>query len=190
MHKNFIYLALTAIFAVSACGFRPLYVEREGDSVWHYDGKFNTSIIQEMSKIKVEPVADRFGQLVRNNLLDSLTPKGAPSKPTYRLNVRLKKKTVTDQALRRDITASRKRVKYNVVYEMTRDGETLFRNNSIAFVGYDIMANPYSTTFAEKKTEEDAAKIISNDIILRIGAYFNTELIKASEYSDLQTTSD
>lgn len=181
MRKNFIYLALTAVFALGACGFRPLYVEREGDAVWHYDGKFNTSIIQEMAKIKIEPVADRFGQLVRNNLLDSLTPKGTPSDPTYRLYVELKKKTVTDQALRRDITASRKRVQYYVVYEMTKDGETLFKNDSTAFVSYDIMSNPYSTTFAEKKTEENAAKIISDDIILRIGAYFNSELIKASE---------
>ena len=182
LHKNLIYMALAAVFVLSACGFRPLYVEREGDAVWHYDGKFNTSIIQEMAKIKVEPIADRFGQIIRNNLLDSLTPKGEPSEPVYRLYVKLKSKTVTDQALRRDITASRKRVKYSVAYEMTKDGETLFKNNSVSFVSYDVLDNPYSTTFAEKKTEENAAKMVADEIILRIGAYFNSELIKAGDY--------
>lgn len=185
MHKKFIYMALTAVLSLSACGFRPLYVEREGDAVWHYDGKFNTSIIQEMSKIDVEPISDRFGQIIRNNLLDGLTPKGAPSKPTYRLYVNLESKSVTDQALRRDITATRKRVKYEVNYKMTKDGEELFNNSAVSFVSYDIMDNPYSTTFAEKKTEENAAKMIADEIILRIGAYFNSELIKAGEYGDI-----
>ena len=182
MHKKFIYMALTAVLSLSACGFRPLYVEREGDAVWHYDGKFNTSIIQEMAKIKVEPVADRFGQIIRNTLLDSLTPKGEPKNPEYRLYITLDSKEVTDQALRRDITATRKRVKYSVSYKMTKSGEDLFSNDAVSFVSYDIMANPYSTTFAEKKTEENAAKMIADEIILRIGAYFNSELVKASEY--------
>ena len=185
LHKNLKYCAVAAFFALSACGFRPLYVERKGDAVWHYDGKFNTSIIQEMSKIKVEPVSDRFGQIVRNNILDSLTPKGEPVSPTYRLYVELKDKQVTDQALRRDITATRKRVKYSVNYKMTKDGTEVFNNDAISFVSYDIMANPYSTTFAEKKTEENAAKMIADEIILRIGAYFNSEFIKTGEYGDI-----
>ena len=185
LHRNFIYMALTAVFALSACGFRPLYVEREGDAVWHYDGKFNTSIIQEMSKIKVEPIADRFGQIIRNNLLDSLTPKGEPSNPEYMLYVELKDKIITDQALRDDITATRKRVQYIVNYKMLKNGEELFNNRANAFVSYDIMANPYSTTFAEKKTEQNAAKIVADDIILRIGAYFNSKLKKTGEQGEL-----
>ncbi len=53
--------------------------------------------------------------------------------------------------------------------------------DSIAYVSYDILANPYSTTFAKKKTQTDAAKIIANDITLRIGAYFHARFKKGNQ---------
>ncbi len=173
------------IITLSACGFRPLYVEREDDSLWHYDGKFNTSIIQEMAKIRVAPIDERFGQIVRNILLDSLTPKGQPENPVYVLEAELTNKEIVQQAMRDDITATRERVKYVVQYHLNKDNETIASGNSIAFVSYDILSNPYSTTFAKKETEESAAQIIANDIILRLGAYFNSELIKSGEYREL-----
>ena len=74
---------------VSACGFQPLYVEKKHNNAWYFSGDFDTSITQEMSQIKVEPIEERFGQLVRNELLDSLTPRGVPSHPKYRLYVEL-----------------------------------------------------------------------------------------------------
>ena len=191
LHRKYKYIALViASLSLSSCGFKPLYVEREGDSVWHYDGKYNTSIIQEMAKIKVEPIADRFGQLIRNDLLDSLSPQGEPKNPQYRLTVMMTNKEITQQALRNDITATRERVKYEVSYQMQKNGENLIDGNSIAFVSYDIMANPYSTTTAQKKAEENAAKIIANDIILRIGTYFNSEMLKSGEYREFQTGSN
>ena len=48
-------------FCMSACGFKPLYVERTSDEKWYYKGEFDTSITEEMAKIKVEPIADRVG---------------------------------------------------------------------------------------------------------------------------------
>lgn len=165
-----------ALVALCGCGFEPLYVEKKHDNMWYYGGDFDTSISQEMSQISVEPIADRFGQIMRNNLLDLLTPKGTPKSPKYRLFVNLAGKTVSDQALRSDITATRKMVQYRVSYYMTEDGKRLFTGDSVAYTSYDILANPYSTTIAQKKGEEDAAKIIANDIALRIGAYFHSTL--------------
>ena len=179
MKKHIFLLGFLSI--LGSCGFQPLYVEKQGNSVWHYDGEYNTSIIKEMSQIKVEPIAERFGQLIRNELLDSLTPKGAPKKPKYKLYVELQSKEIIQQALRDDITATRERVQYTVVYTLKKEGEDVVSGNSTAFVSYDIMANPYSTTFAQKKTEEDAAKIIANDIVLRLGSYFNSKLTKTDK---------
>ncbi len=165
---------------ISACGFEPLYVERKSDETWYYKGEFDTSISNEISQIKVEPIADRLGQLIRNDLLDSLTPKGIPANPKYRLEVYNIKKSVTEQAMRNDITATREKVRYTVNYRLLDAGNNkqLVKGNSIAYLGYDIMANPYSTTFAQKKVEKDAAKIIANDISLRMGAYFHSSLTK------------
>lgn len=182
MKKNILIFGLLSF--LGGCGFQPLYVEKQGNSVWHYDGQYNTSTIQEMAQIKVEPIAERFGQTIRNELIDSLTPKGIPNNPKYRLYVSLQSKKVVQQALRDDITATRERVQYNVTYNMEKDSETLVEGNSVAFVSYDILANPYSTTFSRKKTEEDAAKIIANDIVLRLGSYFHSKQTKSGENSD------
>lgn len=166
-------LVILGLFLMSGCGFEPLYVQRDTTSSWYFGGQTNTSISAEMAQIKVEPIADRFGQQVRNSLLDLLTPKGTPKDPKYRLKAKLVKKVVTQQAMRRDITATSERVEYVMGYELWHGNNVVLKSSSEAYVSYDIMANPYSTTMAQKKTETDAAKIIANDMVLRIGAYFH-----------------
>lgn len=165
---------------LSACGFEPLYVERSQDEGWYYNGKFDTSITDEMARIKVEPIAERIGQLIRNELLDKFTPKGQPQKPAYRLVVDNIKKTVVEQAMRNDITASRERVEYQIQYFLYNiaDGKELVKGDSLVYLSYDIMDNPYSTTFSQKKVEKDAAQILANDISLRMGAYFHSTITK------------
>ncbi|MDR1693874.1 MAG: hypothetical protein LBR70_01585 [Lactobacillaceae bacterium] len=163
---------------ISACGFKPLYVEKKTEGKWYFGNEFDISINSEMEKVKVEPISDKFGQELRNGLVDILTPKGIPDFPVYRLHINLAEENVQRQALRKDITATRERVMYRVNYYMTSGGEELLRGDSIAYTSYDVMANPYSTTMAQKKSEADAAKIIANDISLRVGAYFHAKLAK------------
>lgn len=160
---------------LTGCGFEPLYVEKKTSGEWYYDNEFDTSILEEMASVKVELIQDRIGQLIRNDLLDKLSPKGQPKHPKYYLKVTDIKKQEIDQALRNDITATRKKVIYTITYTL-RDAEhkTLINGNSVAYVGYDILRDPYSTTFAQKKIEKNAAKILANDISLRLGAYFHS----------------
>ncbi len=171
--KRFEILALSIMLC--SCGFQPLYVQRNNDSGWYFNDSFDTSITIEMAKIKISPIKDRFGQQLRNNLLDLLTPKGVPHNPQYRLKVEVLEKTVTQQAMRDDVTATNERIKYKIGYTLYEGVEELVKGDSIAFVSYDILADPYSTTISQKKAEDDAAKIIANDITLRIGAYFHTQ---------------
>lgn len=166
-------IALCLISFIAACGFEPLYVQKKHNNLWYFGGEFDTSITSEMAQIKIQTIQERFGQQIRNNLLDMLTPLGTPRHPKYRLYVDLKEKEVMQQALRKDITATRERVKYMVEYRLIEGDTEVVRGDSIAYVSYDILANPYSTTTAKKKTEEDAAKIVANDIALRLGAYFH-----------------
>ena len=188
LHKVKILSAfLVLLSGISACGFEPLYVERKSEEKWYYKGDFDTSISDEISQIKVELISDRLGQMIRNNLLDNLTPKGVPTNPKYRLEVYDIEKTITEQAMRDDITATREKVRYIVKYRLlsAQDHKELVQGNSIAHLGYDIMANPYSTTFAQKKIEKDAAQIIANDIALRMGAYFHSTLTKRGNPNEL-----
>ncbi len=178
-------LLLCLSLGVGACGFEPLYVQRDKTGSWYFGGKTDVSITAEMAQIKVSPIEDRFGQMLRNNLLDLLTPKGVPQSPKYVLKTKLVSKEVVQQAMRRDITATNERVTYRVAYQLFEDNEQILTGDSVAYVSYDILANPYSTTMAQKKTEADAAKIIANDIALRLGAYFHSLQNKKADLSDL-----
>ena len=170
-------LVLMFVVLIAGCGFEPLYTQRKSSNRWYFSGDFDASISAEMAQIKVEPIAERFGQMIRNNLLDSLSPLGAPSEPRYRLRVEVKERRVEQQALREDITATRERIRFLVNYSMEDNNyEELVSGDSIAFVSYDILANPYSTTTAKKKAEVEAAKIIADDISLRVGAFFHSKL--------------
>ena len=164
---------LVMILCLTACGFRPLYKQNTGSGIWAYG---ETSVVDEMAQIKIPAIADRFGQQLRNDLLDLMTPKGVPAQPKYRLVVELVDKIVTQQAMRNDVTATNERIDYRVEYRLYQGADELVRGDSFAFVSYDILANPYSTTMSQKKAETDAAKIIANDIALRIGAYFYNRL--------------
>lgn len=181
--KKILPLILLA-FLLAGCGFKPLYVEKKSDRRWFFGNEFDVSINSEMEKVKVESIAEHFGQQLRNELIDLITPKGIPSRPQYRLYVEVVERTVERQALRRDITATREKIMYKVVYYMIDGDKELFRGDSIAYVSYDIMANPYSTTMAQKKAESDATKIIANDIVLRVGAYFHASLVTKDNQSD------
>ena len=166
-------LILTLIILTTGCGFSPLYVQHSQGS-WASKDSYDTSITYEMSQIRIPPISERFGQQLRNKLLDLLTPKGTPTNAKYRLEVKLDSKEVSQQAMRDDVTATSERVKYTISYKLYRDKTVLVSGNSFAFVSYDVLNNPYSTTMAQKKSEEDAANIVANDIALRLGAYFHS----------------
>lgn len=177
-------LAVLVLFAVAACGFEPLYVQKTSkEDKWYFDGDFDNYVTDQMSQIKIVVTGERLGQQIKNNLLDLLTPQGVPAKPKYYLYVNPVQENEYDQALRSDITATRKRIDYKVNYHMTQNSKEVMKGNTVSFVSYDILDNPYSTVISRKKVQQDAAKIMANDIALRLGAFFNA---KANEYEDAE----
>ena len=177
-------LAVLVLCAVAACGFEPLYVQKTSkEDKWYFDGDFDNYVTDQMAQIKIVVTGGRLGQQIKNNLLDLLTPQGVPTKPKYYLYVNPVQENEYDQALRSDITATRKRIDYRVDYYMTQDSERVMKGNTVSFVSYDILDNPYSTVISRKKVQQDAAKIMANDIALRLGAFFNA---RANEYEDAE----
>lgn len=169
-------MVLAAVCGLAACGFEPLYVEKtSGDDLWYYNNKFDTDIVREMAQIKIESVTDRIGQMIKNELMDTFNPHGTPKCAKYFLKIQPVASETVQQALRDDITATREKVKYTVSYSLwDKDNGQLVSGSSWVYLSYDLLDNPYSTTMDKKKVEKDGAKIIANDISLRIGAYFHS----------------
>lgn len=176
LHSKKIFAVSALICCLSACGFEPLYVEKtSSDDMWYYNNKFDTDIVREMAQIRVESVTDRIGQLVKNELMDTFNPMGTPKCAKYFLKVEPINSRTVQQALRDDITATREKVQYTLKYYLwSKENGQLVSGESSIFLSYDLLDNPYSTTTDKKKIEKDGAKILANDISLRIGAYFHS----------------
>ena len=181
--KKYLLLFLSLLL-FSACGFEPLYVQRsDNDKKWYFDGDFDNYVTDQMAQIKIIASGERVGQLIKNDLLDLLTPRGVPENPKYVLYVNPVKENEYDQALRSDITATRKRIDYKIEYYMMEDSKKVLKGNTVSFVSYDILDNPYATVISRKKVQRDATKIMANDIALRLGTFFNA---RANEYEDIE----
>lgn len=176
MYKAKIGMVVAAVCGLAACGFEPLYVEKTaGNGLWYYNNKFDTDIVREMAQIKVETVTDRIGQMIKNELIDTFNPYGTPKCAKYFLKIQPVNSETVQQALRDDITATREKVKYTVDYSLwSKESGQLVSGRSWIYLSYDLLDNPYSTTMDKKKVEKDGAKIMANDISLRIGAYFHS----------------
>ena len=176
MHKIKNIAVSALILLISACGFEPLYVEKTGgDDLWYYNNEYDTDIVQEMAQIRISGVTDRIGQLIRNELIDTFNPHGPVKNAKYFLKIEPVDKETTEQALRDDITATREKVKYTVKYELWSEKKGhLVSGKSWVYLSYDLLENPYSTTMDKKKIEKDGAKIIANDISLRVASYFHS----------------
>jgi len=155
-----------ATLCLASCGFTPLY----SNAANSYN---NEDVKLELAQIKVKHIADRFGQQIRNQLLDKLNPLGQPRNAEYVLEVVMEgKPQIIEQALRDDVTATRETMKIIMVYKLKHNDEIILEGDSIAFSSYNILSNPYSTTISKESAYKQAAKIIADDISLRLAAYF------------------
>ena len=92
----------------TGCGFQPLYSHGGGNS---------SHVLNQLSRIQINPIENRTGQILRNFLQDKLTPSGVPSSPTHKLTVSLKE-TRSDMAILRDSTSTFAKVKMDAKYQL------------------------------------------------------------------------
>src|SRR5262245_20835352 len=87
----FVCLALI----LAGCGFEPLMSQTA-----------HPQVQRDMQRIRIVMIADRSGQILRNYLLDGMTPRGLQGSELYSLTIRLVEPR-REIAIRRDDTASR-----------------------------------------------------------------------------------
>jgi LPS-assembly lipoprotein len=145
-------------FALTACGFHPLYGR----------GGASPAI---MASIYVDPIPERTGYELRNSLMDLLDSGGAGSK-RYRLNVRL-----ADQrkgiALQNDATITRYNYLLDADYELTDStGKIVTRGHQSTLTAYNVVASPYATLAARQDAQKRAAQDLAQRIQLDLGVFF------------------
>jgi LPS-assembly lipoprotein len=159
-------LLVVLLGVLTGCGFEPLYQTASHTSKFH----------EQLAAIKIEGIPDREGQILRNHLLDLLTPQGQPTHPRYRLAVALdiQKASMT---LRRDGTTARYMVTLNATMTL-KDAEgkkTLYQEILKVPNAYNMgdtsAASAYAATQAEKDAIEKALRLLAEDMTAVLGMY-------------------
>lgn len=156
---------LSAALLLAACGFEPLY----GGG-----GRGVTS--REMAAVRVEPIADRVGQQLRNELFDLLTPLGQSARPEYQLTVTLTEST-SGLAVKKSEVATRSNLTLNASFTLSeaKTGIPLFSDSNSLVGSYNVLTSDFSTLVAEQGVRDRLVKEMARDIQIRLSAYFKLQ---------------
>ena len=154
-------VALAGCLAAAGCGFRPVYGTRSADP----------GVDNELATIRVNALPNRDGQLIRNALLQRLTPDGEPERPRYQLQMRVSASEVTE-AVQPDGTASRDEVIYRVAFDLINGDTKVYTGNFTRMLSYDYLDQHYSNISARQDVQTRAADVIADQVQLELAAYF------------------
>lgn len=153
---------LLAGATLAGCGFQPLYGEAAGGPV-----------VAELTQIRVAPIADRSGQVLRNDLIQQLNPTGRPDTPAYVLNIGLSE-TTQQLAIRETDVATRANLVVTANYALTGNDGTRVTNGSVRTItSYNILRDEFATLSARRDALDRALRQISEDIRTRLALHFN-----------------
>ena len=153
-------ILLAAALSLSACGFQPLYGRG--------DGQVTTETLQQ---IRINPIADRPGQILRGLLQDRLQPKGL-ERARYSLDISLSE-GISDVAVRRDATSSYSRLILNggMVLTDLETRKTVLSEPVRSEIGYINQEGGYGTLLAQNEARERAVQDLAKIISLRLSAF-------------------
>ncbi|HEX4572577.1 MAG TPA: LPS assembly lipoprotein LptE, partial [Dongiaceae bacterium] len=111
------HLALLALLALTSplagCGWEPLYGQSQAlDGVGGDAGP-------RLAQVHIQPIADRTGQQLYNNLRDRMNPQGVPPDPNYDLIVTLSQIS-SQQLVSVNQTATRIDTTFTATYNLYR----------------------------------------------------------------------
>jgi LPS-assembly lipoprotein len=157
-------LALCTALFLSACGFHPLYGNTALDP---HAGP-------TLENVYVEPISDRVGYELRNNLLDLFNATGSADGAAYRLRLTLSE---TEEAVVLQTNTAITRYNYTLMahYELIpRAGAAAVKSGDVtALSAYNVAAAPflYATVTAERDAKNRAANDIAERIRTQVAVY-------------------
>ena len=152
-------LALSLVL-LGACSVEPLYGARTGKA--RGGG---------VAAIEIAPIKDRVGHIVRNHLIDSLTPRGQPTHPDYRLILSVQQEK-TPLLIQRDDHATRFNLTLRARFSLAdRDGAVVYSDAAQATGSFNVVESGFATVTAERDAAEEAARVLSEEILTLILLY-------------------
>lgn len=159
---------LLLALALAGCGFQPLYGARE---------RGGPGSVEALTQISVDPIPDRIGQILRNNLVDRFNPRGEPDRARYRLAVKV---IVSKEglAITKDESITRFNLRITAIFALLEadSGKELHRGIARTIAAYNVVDSQFATLSAEKDAEARAARELSDDLRTRLAVYFTRDV--------------
>jgi LPS-assembly lipoprotein len=150
---------------VAGCGFEPLYGDKSRG------GAAPTEAY--MAAVRVDLIANRSGQELRNELLERLNQRGPPERPVYHLQVQL---AVATQALgiQRDDSSRIGRVDVSSSFWLKEIAteKTVHSGSSRSITTYAVVQSNFANVQAANDATQRALREISDDIRTQLALYF------------------
>ena len=152
-------LALAALLVLSGCGLEPMYA-----------GGSSGTVASSLSAIRVAPIPERAGWLVRNALIDRLG--GEAASPSYRLEVELDD-DLTGFGIRGDSAVTRERRTLRARYRLVElsTGRVVLDATAGSDAGIDVVSSEYATVAAEQSAQERLATVIADQMVSRLALF-------------------
>ena len=155
------FAAIGLCLALAGCGFHPLYG----------GGK----MAPQLASIYVEPLAERDGYELRNQLIDLLGSDGREGGKAYRLKLTLKEES-NGVTLQNDATITRYNNRLEARYTLSdMRGNVLTSGTQTEVSAYNVVQSPYATLTAQQDASKRAAQDVAERIHLDLGAWFRKQ---------------
>ena len=146
-------LALFATLAVAGCGFQPLHGQR------------SSAAAAALATIDIGLISDRTGQILRNELLQVMQPRGPARQQPYLLTVTLAE-SLQDLAIKRNEVATRANLTLVASFVVSRqsDGRQVHSGGARSVNSYNILTSDFATLSARENARKRGARQLAQDI--------------------------
>ncbi len=119
-------------------------------------------------------IPDRIGQILRNELRDRLTPRGAPLNPRYRLTVSMAEQK-EGLAFEKDESVTRFNLTVSASYQLTEiaAGNVVTAGSARSVAAFNVVQSEFANISAEADAKRRAARAVGEEIWIRLGVYFS-----------------
>lgn len=158
------YLCLIFIFALTACGFTPVY-KNTGNA---------TDPTSSLNQVEIGIIKDRDGQFLRNALIDRFYRDGYPANPRYKLIVADIKETITDFDITIDSEATRRQLRLRTTFQLFEMGNPtpIMSRSLIATTSNNVLESEFSTLVTEQSARESALNDLARQTQRQLAVYF------------------
>ena len=155
-----IIVALCTSLSVAGC-FKPMYGGLEG-----------SALRSELAAIQIDPIQERAGYYLANELRFALNGTGDAVKPKYRLQINLRERVQTSLVDTISQRATAGSVVMDADYKLTAidGGAPIISGVAFTFASYDRTSQRFANIRAARDAEIRDAKNLAEQIKTRIGA--------------------